>query len=196
MGVLTSLNWWPIVIVAAFCLTGLGIVAKYFARINDNAYVIIKKESWLTATIFFAATASFVTYLVMVRETINGIMSDYSEPRTSKIVPLALGGIIVFMVVFVIGYYLEKLIRHSAARQLCRKKPQKRRVIRVESLKTLIDKKPGNYIIYNDGLIVQKDGQENTKFVKVNNKKYTLTREDIDYLCQFKDEPGKRLYLN
>ena len=193
MGILISLNWWPVIIVAMLSLAGLVVIAGYFASINDNAYVVVKKESWLTAVIFFGSTVSFITYLVMVRETINGIMSNYSEPRTYKIVPLALGGLMVFMVVFVIGYCLEKIIRRSAARRF-RKKPQG--VIRVESLKTLIDKKPGIYLLYDDGQFVRKDGQENTKFVKVNNKKYTLTREDIDYLCQFKDEPGKRLYLN
>ena len=155
MSIIISLNWWPVVIVAAFCLIGLAVIAKYFAKINDNAYVIIKKESWLTAVIFFAATASFVTYLVVVKGVVSKVMADYSEPRTYKIVPLALGGLMVFMVVFVVGYYLEKLIRRSAAVRF-RKKTQKR-VIQVESLKTLIDKKPGNYIIYNDGLIVQKD---------------------------------------
>lgn len=193
MSIITNLNWWPIIIVALICLTGIGILAAYFASINDNAYIVVKKESWLTATIFFAATASFITYLVMAREVVNRIMSDYSEPRTSKIVPLALGGIIVFMVVFIIGYYLEKLIRHSAAR---RKKTTQKGVIQASSIKNLLDYAPGNYLIYNDGQIVRKDSQENTKFVKVNNKKYTLTKEDIDYLCQFKDEPGKRLYLN
>ena len=194
MDIITNLNWWPVAIVAMLCLTGIGVLAGYFASIDDNTYVVVKKESWLTATIFFAATVSFITYLVMVRETINGIMSNYSEARTYNIVPIALGGVIVFMVVFIIGYYLEKLIRRSTAGRF-RKKPQKR-IIQVESLKTLIDKKPGNYLLYDDGQVVRKDSQENTKFVKVNNKKYTLTKEDIDYLCQFKDEPGKRLYLN
>ena len=193
MGILTTLDWWPIIIVALTCLTGIGMLAAYFTRINDNAYVVVKKESWLTATILFAATVSFITYLVMAREVVNGIMSDYSEARTYKIVPLALGAIIVFMVVFIIGYYLEKLIRRSTAG---RKKTTQKGVIQASSIKNLLDYAPGNYLIYDDGQIVRKDSQENTKFVKVNNKKYTLTKEDIDYLCQFKDEPGKRIYLN
>jgi len=162
MGILTSINWWPVVIVALMGLTGLGVLARYFASINDNAYVVVKKESWLTATIFFAATASFIAYLVMVRETINGIMSNYSEPRTYKIVLLALVGLMVFMVVFIIGYYLEKLIRCNAAGQLCRKKPPKRRVIQASSIKNLLEYAPGNYLIYNDGQIVQKDDHIST----------------------------------